>query len=144
MSDYETFGEDAVNGRYIKRIKFFLFNYSSKPDIIRQNLQLIKEDYDEFMSNEDENLSERERDDNFNEFIKEAMRQIEEEGLPQRNNPPYNPFNDSDFSGGKRKRKNIRHTNKRTKHKRTKHKRTKHKRSKTQRKNKRRTHKKSN
>jgi hypothetical protein len=89
-ADYETFGEEAVNDYFINRIKYILYNYSSDTSIIKYNLELIKDDYYETLSNEEKYLTDREKEDNFNSFIEEAKFQIEDEGLPRRNNVPYN------------------------------------------------------
>ncbi len=144
-SDNETFGEDYVNDYFINRIKYILHNYSKDKDIIRHNLELIKDDYDESISNGNERLSAQEREDRFNAFIEEAKRQLEEENVSPPNNPPYNPFNDDEFRGGKRKMRRNKKTkkSKRKTSKKSKRKTSKKSKRKTSKKSKRKTSKKS-
>jgi len=129
-SDNETFGEDYVNDYFINRIKYILHNYSKDKDIIRHNLELIKDDYDESISNGNERLSAQEREDRFNAFIEEAKRQLEEENVSPPNNPPYNPFNDDEFRGGERRMRRTKKSKKSKKSKRKTSKKSKRKTSK--------------
>jgi hypothetical protein len=121
-NDMETFGEDYTKKHYISKIKYILKNYHSDDRAMRYYIDIIEEEYNEILSNGAVRYESWQKQDMFNELIKKAKEEIQEENLPYRNNPPYNPFDSDDFRGGKNKRsrKNKSRKNKSRKNKRTK------------------------
>jgi len=117
-NDMETFGEEYTKQHYINKIKYIINYYHNDAQAIQFHIDMLKEEYDEILSNGDVPYESWQKQDMFNELIKKAKEEIQEENVPYRNNPPYNPFDSDDFRGGrnKRYRKNTK-KNKRSKRK---------------------------
>jgi hypothetical protein len=114
----ETFGEEYTKQHYIIKIKYILNYYHNDARELQFQINMLGEEYDEILSNGDVPYESWQKQDMFNELIKKAKEEIQEENVPYRNNPPYNPFDSDDFRGGrnKRYRKNTK-KNKRSKRK---------------------------
>ena len=114
-NDMETFGEDYTKKHYINKIKYILKNYHNDSRAMRYYIDNIEEEYDEILSNGDVRYESWEKQDMFNELIKKAKEEIQEENVPYRNNPPYNPFDSDDFRGGRNNKINNKRSRKHTK-----------------------------
>jgi hypothetical protein len=113
----DTFGEDYINEHYIDKIKSILKHYSNDVEAIQFNIDMLEEEYDEGLSNDSIKYESWEKKDMFNELIKKAKEELNEENVPFSNN----------LRGGKRKSMRKRTKRKHTKRKHTKRKHTKRK-----------------
>lgn len=114
-NDMETFGEDYTKQHYINKIKYIINYYHNDAQAIQFHIDMLKEEYDEILSNGDVPYESWQKQDMFNELIKKAKEEILESNETYRNNPPYNPFDSDDFRGGRNNKSKIKRSRKHTK-----------------------------